>query len=235
MHVSDHSINVEALLSNVPLFHSLESAALARVAQGTHALTVRRGHILFREGEIPTGFYLIVYGKMKLSVVSPQGAEKVVEIAVQGQTFGEAEMFLERSHLVKATVLEQSLLLHISAAAIFNELDHDPQFVRKIIAALSLRLHHVIGDVEAYSLYSGCQRLIDYLLRDQPTDRDERISVTLPVSKGVIASRLNMKQETLSRLLQDLSGKGLLLVQGRLIHIPDVNKLRAQAVAEARR
>jgi CRP-like cAMP-binding protein len=158
---------------------------------------------------------------------SPQGAEKVVEIAAQGQTFGEAEMFLERSHLVTAQALEPSLLLHISAAAIFNELDRDPQFVRKIIAALSLRLHQLVGDLEAYSLHSGCQRLIDYLLRDQPTDRDEPISMTLPVSKCVIASRLNMKQETLSRILQNLSAMGLVVVDGRTVHIPEVRKLRA--------
>lgn len=227
MHVSEHSINVEALLSKVPLFHSLESAALARIAQGTRALSLRRSHILFREGEMPAGFHLIVYGKMKLSVVSPQGAEKVVEIAAQGQIFGEAEMFLERSHLVTAQALEPSLLLHISAAAIFNELDRDPQFVRKIIAALSLRLHQLVGDLEAYSLHSGCQRLIDYLLRDQPTDRDEPISMTLPVSKCVIASRLNMKQETLSRILQNLSAMGLVVVDGRTVHIPEVRKLRA--------
>ncbi len=234
MHRSEHSINIEALLSNVPLFHSLESGALARVAQGTRVLTVRRGHILYREGEMPTGFHLIVYGQVKLSVVSPQGAEKVVEIAGQGQAFGEAAMFLERSHSVTAKALEPSLLLHISAAAIFNELDRDIEFVRKMIAALSLRLYQLVGDLEAYSLHSGCQRLIDYLLRDRPSDGDEWVTVTLTVNKSVIASRLNMKQETLSRLLQDLSGKGLLLVQGRLIHIPDVRKLRAQSIAEAR-
>jgi len=66
-------------------------------------------------------------------------------------------------------------------------------------------------------------------LRDRPSDGDEWVTVTLTVNKSVIASRLSMKQETLSRMLQDLSAKGLVVVEGRMIHIPEVSKLRAYA------
>jgi hypothetical protein len=50
--------------------------------------------------------------------------------------------------------------------------------------------------------------------------------VTLPTNKGVIASRLNLTQEHFSRILHELSEKGLIVVEGRRIHIPDVEKLR---------
>ena len=64
-----------------------------------------RGDILFHKGDTPTGFYLIVYGHVKLAFTSPQGGEKVVDILTQCQTFGEAVMFMDKPFMVYAQTL----------------------------------------------------------------------------------------------------------------------------------
>jgi CRP-like cAMP-binding protein len=97
-----------------------------------------------------------------------------------------------------------------------------------MIAALSTRLHHLIRDVESYSLNSGCQRIVAYLLGDAPDVGEKSLTVTLATSKGIIASRLNLTQEHFSRMLNELSEKGLIVVDGRKIHILDVERLRSQ-------
>jgi CRP-like cAMP-binding protein len=71
--------------------------------------------------------HLIVYGQVKLAFTSPQGGEKVVDIVGQGQTFGEAVMFMDKPFMVYAQALADSLLLHISKTAILDELDKRPQ------------------------------------------------------------------------------------------------------------
>ena len=109
---------------------------------------------------------------------------------------------------------------------ILDELDNDPKLGRKMIAGLSIRLHHLITDVESYSLHSGRQRIIGYLLRENLENDEESIIVTLPTNKGIIASRLNLTQEHFSRILHELSEKGLIVVEGRRIHIPNVEALR---------
>ncbi|QKS28992.1 Crp/Fnr family transcriptional regulator [Accumulibacter sp.] len=226
MHPHQHGINIEALLAHVPLFNGLEADEIARLARGSREITATRGDILFHKGDTPTGFHLIVYGQIKLAFTSPQGGEKVVDIVGQGQTFGEAVMFMDKPFMVYAQALADSLLLHISKNAIFDELDKDPKLGRKMIAGLSMRLHHLINDVESYSLHSGRQRIIGYLLREYPNGGERSVTVTLPTNKGVIASRLNLTQEHFSRILHELSEKGLIVVEGRKIHIPDVEKLR---------
>ena len=118
------------------------------------------------------------------------------------------------------------MLLHISKTAILEELNNDPRLGRKMIAGLSMRLHHLISDVESYSLHSGRQRIIGYLLREYPAQGEKSITVTLPTNKGIIASRLNLTQEHFSRILHELSEKGLIVVEGRKIHIQEVEKLR---------
>jgi len=226
VHPHQHGINIEALLAHVPMFNGLESDEIARLARGSREITATRGDILFHKGDAPTGFYLIVYGQVKLAFTSPQGGEKVVDIVGQGQTFGEAVMFMDKPFMVYAQALADSLLLHISKTAILDELDKDPKLGRKMIAGLSMRLHHLINDVESYSLHSGRQRIIGYLLREYPNGGERSITVTLPTNKGVIASRLNLTQEHFSRILHELSEKGLIVVEGRKIHIPEVEKLR---------
>ena len=219
-------INIEALLTHVPLFNGLEAPEIARIARGTREINAARGDILFNKGDVSTGFHLIVYGQVKLAFTSSHGGEKVVDIVGQGQTFGEAVMFMEKPYMVFAQALVDSQLLHISKSVILGELERDPKLGRKMIAGLSIRLHHLITDVESYSLHSGRQRIIGYLLRDNLDSNETSITVTLPTSKGIIASRLNLTQEHFSRILHELSESGLIVVKGRKISIPDVEKLR---------
>ena len=220
------NVNIEALLAHVPLFNGLENEEIARIARGTREVNVVRGDMLFHKGDASAGFHLIVYGQTKLGFTSAQGAEKVVDIIGQGQTFGEAVMFMDKPYMVFAQALSDSLLLHISKSVILDELERDPKLGRKMIASLSMRLHHLITDVESYSLHSGRQRIIGYLLRDNMESDAQSLTVTLPTSKGVIASRLNLTQEHFSRILHELQENGLITVQGRKIGIPNVEKLR---------
>ena len=227
MNKTNTALNVSALLSHVPLFSGLDGDEIARIARGTREINVAKGEILFHKGDTPSGFHLVVYGQIKLAFSSPSGGEKVVDILGQGQTFGEAVMFMERPYMVYAQALKDSQLLQISKTAIVDELERDPKLGRKMIASLSMRLHHLITDVESYSLHSGRQRIIGYLLRDT-TDTDAgTLTITLPTNKGVIASRLNLTQEHFSRILHELTEAGLIVVEGRKITIPDVPKLRA--------
>lgn len=219
-------VNIEALLSHVPLFNGLEAEEISRIARGTREVNARRSDILFHKGDACSGFHLVVYGQIKLAFTSSQGSEKVVDLMGQGQTFGEAVMFMEKPYMVYAQALVDSQLLHISKSVILKELENDPKLGRKMIAGLSIRLHHLVTDVESYSLHSGRQRIIGYLLRDNLDDDAKSLTVTLPTHKGVIASRLNLTQEHFSRILHELTENGLITVQGRKIGIPDVDRLR---------
>jgi CRP-like cAMP-binding protein len=221
-------IKVQAFLANLPLFKEASADEIERIAQGTRMVHAERGETLFHKGDPSEGFYLVVYGQVKLAFTSPQGADKVVEIIGPGMSFGEAVMFLETPHVVYAQTLADSLLLHVSKSAVFNELERNAKFARKMLGGLSRRLHGVISDVEAYCMHSGAQRVIGYLLRDaEQVAEGEEASVSLPVNKGVVASRLNLTPQHFSRILHELSEAGLLTVDGRTIHITNVAKLRA--------
>ena len=183
---------------------------------------------MFQRGDPCEGFYVIVYGQVKLAFISSTGDEKVVDLLGAGQSFGEAVMFTEKPHVVTAQTLADTLLLYIPKQIVFERIERDARFARRMIAGLSRRLHFLIGDIEGYSMRSGMQRVIGYLLRDEPQDADSdaTLEISLPATKGVIASRLNLTQEHFSRILHDLSAAGLIVVSGRRISIPNVQRLR---------
>jgi CRP-like cAMP-binding protein len=223
-------IKTQAFLRNLPLFRELAEEEIDRIAAGSRELRVRRSDVLFQKGDLSRGFHIVVYGQVKLLFVTQQGDEKVIEIMGPGQSFGEAIMFTDRPYPVTAQALVDSMLLHVSRDVVFDEIDRDPRFARRMIAGLSQRLHHLISDVEFYSLRSATQRVIGYLLRadsDHGEQAGNSTVVTLPASKAVIASRLNITPEHFSRTLHELSEAGLIEVAGRSVRVPDLEKLKA--------
>ncbi len=221
-------VQIESFLSRAPLFEGLSPEDLATMAKGTHELKLAKGETLFRQGDPCTGFYVLVYGQIKLAISSPQGTEKVVEIIQPGHSFGEAIMLLDKSYFIYAEALVDTLVLHVAKVTIYAELQKDYSFGRKMLAGMAMRTHQLMTDVEAYSLHSGTQRVIGYFMHEllESQHGEEHVVLELSSSKGVIASRLNLTQEHFSRILHDLSDLGLIVVEGKRIRIPSVPKLQ---------
>jgi CRP-like cAMP-binding protein len=96
-----------------------------------------------------------------------------------------------------------------------------------MIAGLARRLHGLVRDVEGYTLHSGQERVIGYLLAELPDGTASGpAEVRLTPGKSVLASRLNMTPEHFSRILHDLAEAGLIEVNGRSIRVTDVARLR---------
>ncbi|MFO1429746.1 MAG: Crp/Fnr family transcriptional regulator [Candidatus Competibacteraceae bacterium] len=217
--------DLNRMLANLPLFQQLQPEEIATLVQGTRQLHLQKGAILFHKGTQADGFYMVGYGQIKLAFPSSQGAEKVLEIVGPGQSFGEAILFLEKPYPVFAQALIDAMVLHIGKPAIFSALDSDKTLARKMLAGLSMRLHSLIHDVEAYSLRSCAQRLIGFLVQQAGVTANSEVELELPASKNVIASRLNLTPETLSRVLHTLTEAGLVTVKGRRIVIHDMERL----------
>ncbi len=214
------------LLSRTALFGGLDPETLARITAGTAMIRVARGNPLFRAGDACAGFHLVVEGRIKLSLHSAQGAERVVELPGPGQTFGEAAMFLRIPYRVSAEAVADSRLLHVSAAPVFSELERDPRLAHRIIASLSMRLHRLVGEIEAQSLMSGTRRVVGYLLSLADPAAAAETVIHLPALKNVIASRLNLTHEHFSRILHGLAAAGVIRLNGPDIRIPDPDALR---------
>ena len=223
---------IPVLLAQLPLFSAMTPEQLGHIATAAREKRLAKGEMLFQKGDPAHGFYVVVSGQVKLALPSAQGNEKVLEIIGPQQSFGEAVMFMDRPFPVFAEALLDTQLLHIGKDAVFQLIGTDPSFSRRMLAGLSMRLHSLIADVESYTLRSSAQRLIGYLLQQAPDDdrNANQVEITLPTSKHILASRLNLTPETFSRILHELSESGLIEVQGRVIKVPDLQRLRTHGL-----
>ncbi|MDB5888929.1 MAG: hypothetical protein JWM03_1801 [Rhodocyclales bacterium] len=214
-----YKLDVEDLLARTPLFRDLSAPQLARIAQAGRQIRLSKHRFAFRRGEQPNGVYIVAVGNIKLAIPSADGHEKVLEFFAPGDAFGEVVMLLEQPYMVDAQALEDTLLIWVDKREIYAVIEENPAFSRHLLEKLAHRWHALMEDIEAANLQSAAQRLVSFLL-SQPRDGN---STRFPFSKSIIASKLGLSPETLSRLLNQFSREGLISVHGRVvvIHQPD--------------
>lgn len=231
----EHHIDTASLLARMPLFQSLTDERIVRLAEHARGRRLARGETLFQKGDPAHGFYIVVFGQVKLAFPSPHGNEKVVDIVGPQQSLGEAVMLAQQPYPVFAQAIADSLLVYIARDDVFDLLETDTTFATRMLIGLAMHNHSLVHDIESYTLHSSTQRVIRHLLEccPQGCGCTGSFDIVLPTSKQIAASRLNLTPETLSRILHDLAEAGLIEMEGKRISIKDLPRLRA-SVSETR-
>jgi len=217
-------------LQRALLFSALDDKQLAAVLVSSHHYTPDAESRLFEQGERARRFFWIRSGTVKLSRLSPSGEEKIIEVLSSGQTFAEALMFMgeHSTYPVTAQTLERSEIIGFENAAFLSVLRQSVETSFRLMAAMSQRLHGLISDIDQLTLQTATARVADFLIARS----SETGEVDLGMPKHVVASRLSIKPETLSRIFARLSGQGILAVTGTQINIRDAKALHALVEAE---
>ncbi|MBL0125688.1 MAG: Crp/Fnr family transcriptional regulator [Betaproteobacteria bacterium] len=217
-------------LAKAAMFIQLPDATLERLAAGMTESLFRRGNVVFGRGAAATGMYIVASGQLKLTQETREGAEHVVELLQEGDSFGEAALLTQRLHLVTATAVSECKVLHIRRQTLLNELENDQAFARTAISMLSDRLYRQTAEMESVLLLTAAARVARFIFhRLNLNVAKASRRVALPFRKCLIASHLNMTPEHFSRTLRDLTMIGLISVKGGLVDIIEVDRLRDAA------
>ena len=218
----------EAMRKN-HLFMDIDQQDFDKIVEGSSVSKLNSGEILFSQQQAATEFFLLVAGKIQISLLSMEGAEKVVDIIKPGSTFAEAIIFQGmKGYPVNSKALSDAIVIRINAENYTRVLSNSPDACFKVMGRLSVRLHWLVNEMERVSLHSASYRLISYLIEnlDNDLDQNTNIEVILSAPKHVIASRLSITPETFSRTLKALSKKGLLTVHDNHIILNNIEELR---------
>jgi len=210
------------------LFADMSEPHLQTLIQGMHDVHLEAGHSLFRHGQPANRFYFLREGLVKLFRLSPEGDEKIIELMRPGETFAEAVMFMGNvgRYPVSAEAVNESRLYAFEQKALLGLLEDSIDATYGLLGSMSRRLHMLVNQIESLTLQNATYRLVAFLLEEIPRDVKASPEVQLTTPKGVIASRLAIQPETLSRILAKLRQGGLIEVQGNHITVRDVQALR---------
>ncbi len=211
------------------LFSALEEAEFERLCAGVQVVNLDENEHLFHFGQEARYFYLLESGQIMLYRLSAMGDEKVIEIIHAGQTFAEAVMFFEINvYPVSAKAVLNSRLYQIDMAVFRHILQMSTALCLRMLGNMSKRLHMAIQDIDQLTLQNANMRVIELLLQSMPNPATNRYKIKWETPKQIIASRLSLRPETFSRVLAQLSKKGIISVQRNTIEIIDANALRLE-------
>ena len=184
-----------------------------------------RGATVFLQGEMASAIYIVAEGWVKLYRISRSGAEAVVAVFTKGSSFGEAVALRGDVYPVAAEAVTDCSLIRIDADTILNLIRESPEIAISILSATFLHLHSLVAQVEQLKARTGAQRVAEFLLELSPAVAGSCV-VTLPYDKALIAGRLGMKPESLSRAFARLRDYGV-TVRHNNASINDLAALRS--------
>ncbi|MBP2230490.1 CRP-like cAMP-binding protein [Azospirillum agricola] len=211
-------------IRHLPLFESLEPDVICTLLGNSPAEFHPRHSLLFQAGDPADAFFIVLSGQVKLFALTENGRESIVETVEPVSTFAEAAIFAG-VYPIAAEVVEKAALLRVGARGFLAGLRANPAVARRMLGSLLHWERRLAGEVRRLCSRSPLERVAELLVSLTPQVSGETV-VILPMKKLVIASRLGMEPETLSRVLARLREFGV-HTRGRTVRVEDVARLHA--------
>ena len=218
-----------AVLKNVALFADLSEPELGFLAEHSSVKHFAANELVFSEGDPCQGLYIVQSGAVKIFKMAPNGREQVLGIERSGNSVAELPVFDGGNYPASTTAVEDSDLLFVRKEDFRALCLEHPEVALKVLRVVGRRLRGLVGIIEELSFTTVRQRLIAYLLRiaGGASATKKSVELMLPVSHQELAAELGTVRELVSRNLSRLQAEGLVRIQARSVHIPDMAALRA--------
>lgn len=181
---------------------------------------------LVREGDPADFLHVVIEGKVEV-FSAYRDRETTVSVLGPGQCFIMAAVVLDRVYLKSARSLTPARILLIPADAVRHAFAEDAAFARCLATDLAEAYRMVVKELKNQKLRSGLERLANWLLAHQ-VEVGGAAKFELPFEKKVLASRLGIAPEVLSRSFAALLPYKV-KVAGATIEIRDPEALRKLA------
>jgi CRP-like cAMP-binding protein len=196
------------LIRSAPIFSGLPAHVLDALLQRSEFKLQPRRLTLFEQDEPADIFYLVLDGWVKLFRMTAGGDEAVVGLFTRGDCVAEVPCLTRGIYPVSAQTVTEARLLAVSAASFAELAQANPEICLPMIASIALHLRELVDQIEELKARTGPQRLASFLVGLAPVLRGP-CTIVLPYEKLLIAGRLGMKPESLSRAFQRLKSVGV--------------------------
>ena len=213
-----------ALVATAPLFSDVAAADLALLTEGAQSVAYPEQTLLFGEGDAADRFFVILAGRVNLFALTEAGDQSIIETFDAVNTFAEAAIFSSAQFPLNCEVLAGSRLVHIGASGFLRRLSENRRLAMVLLGGLARWQMRLIREITSLKNTSPAQRLASFLVALAPAG-EGGAHVRLPLSKGVLASRIGISPESLSRALARLKAVGV-ESRGREVVITDLDALR---------
>lgn len=212
------------LICQTAIFGGLAADSLNHLIEDASVRAINRGETIFLQGDPASAFYVVLDGWVKIYRMTPAGEEAVVGVFTKGQSFAEAAAFTKGSYPASGEAVTDGRILVVPARHLFDRITESPEIGLAMLASTSVHLHLLVQQIEQLKAHTGAQRVAEFLLQLCPV-ANGACTIALPYDKALIAGRLGMKPESLSRAFQRLKQIGV-TIDHNLANVRNVTALR---------
>jgi CRP/FNR family transcriptional regulator, dissimilatory nitrate respiration regulator len=214
------------ILQSTPLLTGLSLPLVKRILDGVVISSSEAKDILFREGAVADCFYVVLSGYIRLFRIGADGKEADTGVFGPGDVFGQCAMFLSDHHTFNAQAAEPATLARFDFAKVRQIMRDEPEFAFSLMNIMARHLNDARANVANDRLRTAPQRVANYLLElSDANGSGVPASFRLPFQKSLLAGKLGLAPEALSRAFSLLKNSGV-SIRGRVIHISDAEALR---------
>lgn len=195
-------------LKDIPIFAGVEKETFQPICQAATKRYIRRGEILFYQGDKVDTVYLVKEGSFKMVRVSEDGRETILQIITRGEIIGEAALFQEKCHPATAIALEEAKICSISRRLMEEVIKKSPGLAWQVIASLGSRLYATWEQVAEFNSLTTREKVLSLLIRlarDHGEVCPEGTRIKLHLTQQEIASMVGASRVMVAQALKELA------------------------------
>ncbi|WP_370478299.1 Crp/Fnr family transcriptional regulator [Tamlana flava] len=211
-------------------FNSLKALTkeeLVRISGCKTTKTIKKGEVIFEEGETINGVYCVKDGICKLSKLSENGKDQIVKMVVKGDLLGQRSLISNESSNLQAVALNDMEVCFIPKSEIIADLQKNPKFSFEVLKEMAHDLKEADDFIVNMAQKSVKQRLAEtliYIYNSFGVNPDNTLSVLL--SREDFANIVGTATESAIRVLSQFKKEGLISTVGKQIRIEDLEGLK---------
>jgi CRP-like cAMP-binding protein len=206
---------------------ALNKEELVKLSDCKTSHTIKKGDVIFEEGDTINGIYCIKDGVCKLTKLSPNGKDHIVKLIKKGELLGQRSMISDEPVNLSAIALEDMEVCFIPKSEVMGFFDKNNQFSMNVMKTICSDLKEADDHMVNLAQKTVKERLAEtllYLLNTFGKNNDNTLKIQL--SREELASMIGTATESCIRLLSDFNKLGLVELSGKKIILKDINGLK---------
>jgi len=216
------------ILAKTSIFGGLAENELNFLAARAVHRSYPAGAMVFSEGELCSGLYVLESGHVRIFKSSAGGREQVLSIEGPGSSVAELPVFDEGTYPASVCAIDDANLLFVSKQDFQALCLAHPQVALKVLKVVGARLRRLVGIIEELSFTTVRHRLAAFLLRlaqKEGKRSADGVEIMLPASNQELASQIGTVRELVSRNLSRFQSEGMLKIDGRTVVLRSLKAL----------
>jgi CRP/FNR family transcriptional regulator, cyclic AMP receptor protein len=228
-------LDIPAILGSTQIFGALDQGAREAVAAKLRPVTFAAGHMVFGRGDQGRELYIVLSGRVRLSVLTTDARELTFSHASAGAIFGEIAMLDGKARTADATAVEETHAMLLSRADLDDLMVSTPELVQAVIAFVCSRLREADMQLEGVALHRIDVRLARFLVglaqQARPEQEAGSVDIELGMSQSELALLLGASRPKVNGAMKMLEDQGIIERSGARLRF-DIDEVRCIAQIE---